>query len=126
MWVSGNAPGWVQCSVSLNVSRSPNSGEGIHSEFAFCFPPGSPLVTTYVHDQLSEVLLFSIVRTFYSRRAQAPAVNYIRKTFRAYLKTSCIPGCVPIWIELNNRAKRGSCMIYFGHAVGSHLNLNLF
>ena len=73
---------------------------------SFCIPSGSPLVTTYVHDQLSEVLLFSIVRTFYSRQVQAPAVNYIRKTFRVRLKTSCIPGCVPIWIEPDNGAKR--------------------
>ena len=106
VWVSGNAPGWVQCSASLNVIRSPNSGEGIHSGFASCIPSGSPLVTTYVHDQLSEVLLFAIVGTFYSRRAQAPAVNYIRKTFRVRLNTSCIPGCMPIWVELNNEAKR--------------------
>ena len=36
---------------------------GGHSlSISFCFPAGSPLVTAYVHDQLSEVLLFSIVR----------------------------------------------------------------
>ena len=29
---------------------------------SFCFPAGSPLVTAYVHDQLSGVLLFSIMR----------------------------------------------------------------
>ena len=85
---------------------------GRHSlGISFCFPSGSPLVTTYVHDQLSEVLLFSIVRTFYSRRAQAPAVNYIRKTFRVRLNTSFIPGFVPMGCELNNGAKRGSCII---------------
>src|ERR1035438_7159575 len=85
---------------------------GRHSlGISFCIPSGSPLVTAYVHDQLSEVLLFSIVGTFYSRRAQAPAVNYIRKTFRVRLNTSCIPGCVPIWIESNNGAKKGSCII---------------
>ena len=121
MGVSGNAPDWVQCSTAPDVSRSPNSGEGMHSGFASCIPPGSPLVTTYVHDQLPEVLLFSIVRTFYSRQVQAPAVNYIRKTFRVRLNTSCIPGFVPIRIELNNEAKRGSCVICFGHVFGSHL-----
>jgi hypothetical protein len=31
-------------------------------DISFCIPAGSPLVTAYVHDQLSEVLLFSIVR----------------------------------------------------------------
>ena len=36
---------------------------GRHSlGISFCIPAGSPLVTAYVHDQLSEVLLFSIVR----------------------------------------------------------------
>ena len=36
---------------------------GRHSlGISFCIPAGSPLVTTYVYDQLSEVLLFSIVR----------------------------------------------------------------
>ena len=52
-----------------------------------------PFVTTYVHDRLSEVLLFVVIaRTFDSRRAQAPAINYIRKTFRVNLNTSKYSG----------------------------------
>ena len=117
--------GWVEmlpAGFSVLVHEQVTELRGRHPlGTSLCIPSGSPLVTTYVHDQLPEVLLFSIVRTFYSRQVQAPAVNYIRKTFRVRLNTSCIPGFVPIRIELNNEAKRGSCVICFGHVFGSHL-----
>ena len=54
-----------------------------------------------------------IVGTFNSRRAQAPAVNYIRKTFRVKLNTLFIPGYVPIGCELSNGVKEGSCTVIF-------------
>ena len=62
---------------------------------------------------------YLIVGTFNSWQAQAPTVNYIRKTFRVKLNTSCIPGCMPIGGELSNGAKMGSCIVVSGHVTGS-------
>ena len=112
----------LQHGFSTPVHERVTELRGRHSlGISFCFPFGSPLVTTYVHDQLSEVLLFAVVGTFYSRRAQAPAINYIRKTFRLKLITSFIPGFVPIGCELSNGAKEAHLLSFFGCVVGSHL-----
>jgi hypothetical protein len=106
------------------MSGSPNSREDIHSTFLSAFLLVHPLWQPTFMISCRRFYYFRLWGSFYFRRAQAPAVNYIRETFRVRLNTSFIPGFVPMHWELNKGAKEGSCIVYFGHAVGSHLNLD--
>ena len=121
MGVSRNVPAWVQCSGSWANHRT--QGKAFTRYFLSTFLLVHPLWQPTFMISCRGFYYFRLWGSFYSRRAQAPAVNYIRETFRVRLNTSFIPGFVPMYCELNNGAREGSCIVYFGHMVGSHLNL---